>query len=181
MEATKLEIRLYEGEAAETHQLQLSSGGGNSDSGGSVRAAENGHALAVDWQMIAPGSYSLLIHGESYDARIFPAPGEPPGNWLVAVRGKTFRVELIDPRARRRAVAGSGDEGPQEVLAPMPGRVVKVLVEADQQVAAGDGLLVMEAMKMQNEIKARRAGKVEKIYVAEGAGVETGARLIRLV
>lgn len=180
MDAIKLEVKVHEGEACETHQLLLTPEG-HSPTGGSVHAAGNGHAVAVDWQLIAPGSYSLLIHGESYDARIFPAPGQPPGNWLVAVRGTTFRVELVDPRVRRRSAAGSDDEGPQEVHAPMPGRIVKVLVEADQQVAAGEGLLVMEAMKMQNEIKAHRAGKVEKIYVVEGVGVETGARLIRLI
>jgi biotin carboxyl carrier protein len=63
----------------------------------------------------------------------------------------------------------------------MPGRIVKALVEEGREVAQGDSLLVIEAMKMQNEIRAPRAGRVEKIYAAEGEGVETGAKLVRLV
>jgi pyruvate carboxylase subunit B len=63
----------------------------------------------------------------------------------------------------------------------MPGKVVKVLVTEGQQVSSGDGLLVIEAMKMQNEIRASRAGRVEKVHVSEGDGVEAGFRLVRLV
>ena len=63
----------------------------------------------------------------------------------------------------------------------MPGRIVKVLVEENQPVAAGDGLVVIEAMKMQNELRAPRAGRVEKVYVAAGVGVETGTKLVRVV
>ena len=63
----------------------------------------------------------------------------------------------------------------------MPGKIAKVLIAEGQQVSSGDGLLVIEAMKMQNEIRALRSGRVEKIYVSEGAGVETGFRLVRLV
>jgi biotin carboxyl carrier protein len=90
-------------------------------------------------------------------------------------------VEVLDPRRRRRANALDASEGPQEILAPMPGMVVKVLVAEGQQVSSGDGLLVIEAMKMQNEIRASRTGRVEKIHVREGAGVETGFKLVRLV
>jgi len=63
----------------------------------------------------------------------------------------------------------------------MPGRVVKILVAPNREVGAGESLLVIEAMKMQNELRAPRRGRVEKIYVEEGAGVESGARLVRLV
>jgi pyruvate carboxylase subunit B len=62
----------------------------------------------------------------------------------------------------------------------MPGRVVKVLVREGEEVTAGQGLLVMEAMKMQNELRAPRAGCVERIHIAEGVGVETGSPLLRL-
>ena len=62
----------------------------------------------------------------------------------------------------------------------MPGKVVKVLVTEGQQVSPGDGLLVIEAMKMQNEVRASRSGRVEKLHVTEGVGVETGFKLMRL-
>jgi biotin carboxyl carrier protein len=65
-------------------------------------------------------------------------------------------------------------------VAPMPGKIVKILVARRQEVAVGAGLLVIEAMKMQNELRAPRAGRVEEIYVEEGKGVETGAPLVRL-
>lgn len=63
----------------------------------------------------------------------------------------------------------------------MPGKIVKVLVAEKQEVKQGEGLLVIEAMKMQNELRAPRRGRVERIYVSEGAGVETGAKLLRLI
>ena len=72
-------------------------------------------------------------------------------------------------------------EGPQDILAPMPGRIVKILVRENQEIEAGQGLLVMEAMKMQNELRAPRPGRVEKIYVSEDLGVEAGFKLLRLI
>jgi biotin carboxyl carrier protein len=90
-------------------------------------------------------------------------------------------VEIRDPRRWRRDGAGVREEGPQEIVAPMPGKIVKVLVSENQEVAREQGLLVIEAMKMQNEIRAARAGRVERIYAQEGTGVEVGFRLLRLV
>ncbi|MDR3675511.1 MAG: acetyl-CoA carboxylase biotin carboxyl carrier protein subunit, partial [Acidobacteriota bacterium] len=71
-------------------------------------------------------------------------------------------------------------EGPQEIVAPMPGKIVKILVGEGEEVERGQGLLVIEAMKMQNELRAPRAGRVDRICIAEGQGVDTGARLVRL-
>jgi biotin carboxyl carrier protein len=90
-------------------------------------------------------------------------------------------VELRDPRRWRRTGSSIELEGPQEIVAPMPGKVAKILVTEGEEVKSGEGLLVIEAMKMQNELRAPRAGRVERVYTAEGRGVESGARLLRLV
>jgi biotin carboxyl carrier protein len=96
----------------------------------------------------------------------------------VAIRGNSHRVTIIDPR-RLRADEDSDrhHHGSAEITAPMPGKVVRVLVEAGQAVEAGAGLVVVEAMKMQNELKAPRAGAVVSIDVAAGDTVEAGAIL----
>jgi biotin carboxyl carrier protein len=99
----------------------------------------------------------------------------------VSVGTRNYVVLVRDPRRRRHAEMATNLEGPQEILAPMPGKIVKVLVEESQEVTQGAGLLVIEAMKMQNELRAPRSGRVERIYVQEATGVETGSKLIRLV
>jgi glutaconyl-CoA/methylmalonyl-CoA decarboxylase subunit gamma len=138
---------------------------------------------AADWAEVAPQAYSILLDGQSYDVRIERARvvDEAARDVYTAhVGARAYRLELRDPRRARRSGAAGTHDGPQEILAPMPGRIVKVLAAAGQEVKAGDSLIVMEAMKMQNEIRAPRGGRVEAIRVAEGEGVETGAPLLRL-
>ena len=96
------------------------------------------------------------------------------------VGAQEYLIELRDPRRWRRAASLLDNEGPQEIVAPMPGKIVKILISEGEEVAHGQGLLVIEAMKMQNELRAPRAGRVERVYVAEGRGVETATRLVRL-
>jgi biotin carboxyl carrier protein len=84
----------------------------------------------------------------------------------------------VDGRRAGRAAAGTAGQGEQRVLAPMPGRIVKVLVRAGDEVAARQGLVVVEAMKMENELVAARAGRVREVAVAEGASVEAGRLLV---
>lgn len=103
--------------------------------------------------------------------------------WVFRVAGRSVRVEVEDERTRAiRQLAGRGEEGKgeRELRAPMPGRVVRLLVEPGQAVEAGDGLVVMEAMKMENELSARGAGTVEELRVEEGQTVDQGAVLIVL-
>jgi biotin carboxyl carrier protein len=133
---------------------------------------------------IAAGVYSFLMNGRSYEAYVSKRPGDAQGlasPYVVSVGLRRYLVELRDPRRWRRSGTSLEAEGPQEIVAPMPGRIVKVLVKETQEVQHRQGLLVIEAMKMQNELRAPRAGRVERVYVAEGRGVETGARLLRLV
>lgn len=122
----------------------------------------------------------LVLDGRSWSFAV--TPGEP-GEWLILDRGEPVAVEVLDERTRYiRSLIGAGRShsagGP--VKAPMPGLVVKILVEVGQAVAAGQGLLVLEAMKMENEIKAVGAGTVDQVHVRAGAAVEKGAVLVTL-
>src|SRR5262249_9746534 len=90
-----------------------------------------------------------------------------------------FIAEVIDPRAwRGRRQGGVEAEGRQQITAPMPGKIVRVLVKAGDQVESGQGLLVVEAMKMQNEIRSPKSGTVERVLAVEGQAVNAGEPLI---
>ncbi|HJQ24237.1 MAG TPA: biotin/lipoyl-containing protein [Blastocatellia bacterium] len=109
----------------------------------------------------------LFFHGdEVYEAHVW-AEGDAQ---RVKLRDRTFEAKIID-RKHRRAAADPGLEGRQQLTAPMPGKVVRVLRAAGDEVAAGQGVVVVEAMKMQNEIKSPKAGHVTEVRVSEGATV----------
>ena len=112
-----------------------------------------------------PGVYSVLLDGRMYDARV----EETPAGLVVVIDGYRFEIEVRDPRRWSRKDAAHGVEGVQT-----PGKVVRVLVAAGDTVEAGQGLLVVEAMKMQNEMKASRAGRILSVTVKEGATVAAG-------
>ena len=95
----------------------------------------------------------------------------------VHVDGHAIPVSLAGSRRGRKAALAAGD-GEQRIVAPMPGKVIKVLVKAGDEVAARQGLVVVEAMKMENELTAARAGVVREITVSEGASVEAGRLLV---
>jgi biotin carboxyl carrier protein len=101
----------------------------------------------------------------------------PTGDGDAVVGGHAVPVALVTRRRRAKAALGAGD-GEQRVLAPMPGKVVKVLVAAGDAVTARQGLVVVEAMKMENELTATRAGTVTSVVVAEGDSVEAGRLLV---
>jgi len=181
----KLDIHLQVGSRSEEHRLELPSGTAiDQDSGGRLKFQMDGKESEVDWAEVAPGVYSILIGGQSFEAQVVPSSvdGTTRDNrWAVSVGTRNYVVAVRDPRRRRHAGTAANFEGPQEILAPMPGRIVSVLVKENEEVTQGTGLLVIEAMKMQNELRAPRSGRVEKIYVQESTGVETGSKLIRLV
>ena len=171
----KFDITLHAAsEGSEEHQLELRAAGA-----GRPSVLVDGVAAEADWTEITPGVYSIILGGRPYEAHVTTRPGAE-ASYRVKVGAREFVVEVRDPRARRTRESAGLHEGPQELLAPMPGRIVKVLVSENQPVDAGEGLVVIEAMKMQNELRAPRAGRVERIYVVEGAGVETGFKLLRL-
>ena len=105
------------------------------------------------------------------------------GQWTVARRGDRWDAEVLDERTRhiRSLTAGaSAERGPATLRAPMPGLVVRVLVEVGQEVAARAGVVVLEAMKMENELKASAAGVVAVVRVGPGEPVEKGQVLVEL-
>jgi len=116
------------------------------------------------------GVYSILIDGRSYEAFV----EETPTGLAVSVNGHRFEIDVRDPREWSRKMAGQGGEAAQTIVSPMPGKVVRVLVTAGEQVVAGQGIVVVEAMKMQNEMKANRAGTVQTLPAKEGATVMAG-------
>ncbi|MBI3473292.1 MAG: biotin/lipoyl-binding protein [Candidatus Solibacter usitatus] len=120
--------------------------------------------------LVEPGVYSVLLDGASFEARV-----EEDGERVwVSLRGHRFAVEVLDPRKWTGGGRGAHLRGRQELTAPMPGKVVRVLVAEGDPVEAGQGLVVVEAMKMQNELKAARAGRVVSVAAAAGATVAAG-------
>ena len=132
----------------------------------------DGKPVDADAVEITPTTLSLLLDGQSYEVRLSPAPD---GVLKIQTGLQEFTAEVADPRAWRGRRHGTLEaEGRQQVVAPMPGKVVRVLVKAGDQVEAGQGLLVVEAMKMQNEIRSPKGGTVERLHVKEGQLVNPG-------
>src|SRR4051812_30809346 len=115
--------------------------------------------------------------------RVVVRRGASRGLYTLWLDGHRFDVEALDERSRAiRELSGSaaGPSGPAPLKAPMPGLIVRINVQAGDTVQAGQGLVVMEAMKMENELRATAAGKVKAVVVAPGTAVEKGALLIEL-
>jgi biotin carboxyl carrier protein len=121
-------------------------------------------------EQVESGVYSVLLNGRSYEARVEQAEG----GVAVFIDGHRFEIEVRDPRRRSRRTGGRELAGRLNVVAPMPGKIVRLLVMAGDTVAAGQGLLVVEAMKMQNEVKAPKAGRVVSLAAREGATAAAG-------
>jgi acetyl/propionyl-CoA carboxylase alpha subunit len=134
---------------------------------------EGGSAIEREYSAAPAGGgiWSFLIDGRSYAVTIL-------GGGEVSVNGRVFRVDVFDPRELRGRRSAVDSSGPQSIAAPMPGRVIRVLVEPGQEVAADEGLIVVEAMKMQNEMKAPRAGRIAAVKTAAGATVSAGDVLL---
>jgi biotin carboxyl carrier protein len=130
----------------------------------------DGRRVEADAIRLSRGVYCVLLGGRSLEV----IAEETPSGLLVRVNGREFLVDVADPRSwRRTRGAGVELEGRQQLIAPMPGKIVRVLVEVGQQVTAGQGLLVIEAMKMQNEVRSPKSGAVEKL-AREGQTVNAG-------
>ncbi len=128
----------------------------------------NGREVQMDAVLTRPDVVSVLIEGKAYEIKREHTPVDLH-LWVGPVR---YAAELRDPRSLRgRKSTASDDAGPRKLLAPMPGKVVRLLVSEKQEVEAGQGILVVEAMKMQNEIKSPKKGTVQKIVVREGDSV----------
>ncbi|MGB6482236.1 MAG: biotin/lipoyl-containing protein [Candidatus Acidiferrales bacterium] len=131
----------------------------------------DGQRVAADVVNVEPNVFSAILGGEAFEVHI----EQTARGARILIDGREYLAELDDPRQWRRGAVGvSGAEGRQSILAPMPSKVVRVLVESGSTVEAGQGLLVVEAMKMQNEIKSPKEGKVERINVSDGQTVNAG-------
>jgi biotin carboxyl carrier protein len=123
---------------------------------------------------------SLLVDGRSYT--LTAHPGEQRGRWSLALGRERFTADAVDERTRaiREMTGDTEAEVQKTITAPMPGLVVKIEVEEGQAVRAGQGVIVVEAMKMENELKAPADGVVSKILVQERQTVDKGVTLIIL-
>lgn len=133
----------------------------------------DGRLLDVDLQETGRDFLSLLIDGRSYEVGL----EKRSTGYTVVLPDDALPVDLADAARGSGVIARKAVAGPARVSAPMPGKVVRVLVETGQDVAAGQGIVVVEAMKMENELRSPRAGRVKEIRVREGQTVETGALL----
>jgi biotin carboxyl carrier protein len=121
---------------------------------------------------VAPNTFSVLLNGESHQIRIAP---RADGTLTLHTGVAEYHAEVTDPRLWRGRKHGAlATEGRQQITAPMPGKVVRLLVSEGDAVEAGQGLLVVEAMKMQNEIHSPKAGKVGKLLAKENQAVNAG-------
>jgi biotin carboxyl carrier protein len=140
--------------------------------GGRVSAEVGGRSYEVEAQALGAGVYLLLHEGRVYECRV---GARADGESEVTVGARAYGVRLTDPKHLRGAgVVGAQDAGRAQIKAPMPGKVVRVLVEAGQAVEAGQGVVVVEAMKMQNELKSPKAGAVAELRAEPGATVNAG-------
>ena len=151
--------------ANKTHKIELERAGTG------WRCKVDGSEFPVDVTSVQSGVFSILINGKSYAVK---QESTALGTTIV-VGGRRFEATVRDPRSlRSRRNSGPAEEGLKKILAPMPGKVVRILAPAATNVEAGQGVVVIEAMKMQNEMKSPKKGVVKKINVTEGSAVEAG-------
>jgi biotin carboxyl carrier protein len=150
------------------HQIELTR------NGETVRAVIDGQPYDVEISEPEPHVYLIKKNGKIFEAYV--ASGDSPdGPKKVTIRGREIEVRLIDPK-RLRGSGGAGEHGDglAEIKTAMPGKVVRILSEPGSTVQKGAGVLVVEAMKMQNELKAPKNGTVKEIRVSEGETVSAG-------
>jgi pyruvate carboxylase subunit B len=156
----------------EEHEVILDGEGVHLD-GADVAA----HVAPVDGTPVRMVTIGRDVH------RVVVRPGKTRGMYTLWLDGYRFEVEALDERTRTiRALSGAaaGPSGPAPVIAPMPGLIVHVSVQVGDEVEAGQGLVVMEAMKMENELRTQAAGRVKSIFATPGTAVEKGTLLIEL-
>jgi biotin carboxyl carrier protein len=141
---------------------------------GMAHAEVDGRRYEIDVRELAPGQYLLVNGATVYNCRVDNNSSQPE-SFDVALRGRNHNVLIVDPKRLRSGQGlGAHHSGAAEIISPMPGKIVRVLVEAGAAVAAGDGVIVVEAMKMQNEMKAPKAGVIVSINAEAGTTVNAG-------
>ncbi|MFZ0271789.1 MAG: biotin/lipoyl-containing protein [Acidobacteriaceae bacterium] len=141
-----------------------------SDAPGQWRIRVDGQPVEADVHLLRPGILSLLIAGRSYRVVLDADPNDP----ALHVGPHRIPYRIDDPRSLRSRRRHARTDGPVTLKASMPGRVVRVLVEKGEAVALNQGILVVEAMKMQNEMKSPKDGRVRELRVSPGDTVAAG-------
>lgn len=136
----------------------------------------------VDARRFEHGNWSVIIDGQSYDVELEPQGSPQDGRYNALVRGQVFTIGVVDERRLRmeQTTKKLKVAGPKKLPAPMPGKVVKLLVKEGDEVVEDQPLLIIEAMKMENDIFAPAKGKIVKIFVEPGQAVEANAPLLEL-
>jgi len=135
----------------------------------------DGKPIPADIRELSPGVLSILLTLPDGTTRSFRCIAEADA---VLIDGQRIPFSVADPRSLRAVSATASATGPRPLKAPMPGRIVRVLVSNGEEVAAGEGCVVIEAMKMQNELKAPKSGKVARLSAIVGETVAAGATLL---
>ena len=156
--------------------------------GALLHVAIDGRTHLVDARRVGESALSLLVQSDgdaapvrSVDAALAARNGNGDADLDVHVAGRTITVQVRQGGSfgrQKKGGASATGSGPQRITAPMPGKVVRLLVKAGDQVTAKQGLVVVEAMKMENELRAARDGRVRELSVAEGQSVDAGAVLL---
>ena len=145
--------------------------------GATLAVTLDAQPVDVDVACLGPGRYSLRMRATGQQHDVTVTTSGPGGQVDVSIGGTTLvvtrRAGHLGPQGAKAAA-----DGPQRLCAPMPGKVVRVLVKPGDEVVARQGVVVVEAMKMENELRAGRAGVVREVLVVEGASVDAGAPLV---
>ena len=158
--------------------------------GRSVEVEVDGERVAVDGAAVAAsvtelqGTPIVLLTVGDTVHRVALTRGSGRGRYALSIDGRRYEAEALDERARairQLSAAAAGPRGPAPLVAPMPGLIVRINVAVGATVEQGQGLVVMEAMKMENELRAAAGGTVKSIRVTPGTAVERGAVLVELV
>lgn len=158
-----------------THKVTIEKSGAAGPAGGAFKVSIDGVAAEVDARRTELGLSLVFADGRSVDVALTDKPG---GEWFVQLPQSDVNAAVDARRFQRADAAGGAKAGAQRINAPMPGRVVRVLVKVGDEVAHRQGIVVVEAMKMENELGAPKAGRVKEIAVAEGQSVEAGRLLV---
>lgn len=143
---------------------------------GRIKVQLDGREVLADVETLPGGCFSVILEGQHFQ---IDADVTPEGVWLERY-GMRHMAEVIDPRTLLTGGKRPGSGGPTIVKSPMPGKVIKLLAVEGQTVRQGEGVVIIEAMKMQNELKSPMNGVVGQIFAQEGASVETNGKLMQI-
>jgi biotin carboxyl carrier protein len=140
--------------------------------GSCYKVSLDGQPVDADVILAAPNAVSVILNGSAFEIHIAPSLD---GTYKLQTGPHEFQADVRDPRSWRGRKQGALEaEGRQQIIAPMPGKIIRLLVNVGDEVEAGEGLVVVEAMKMQNEIRSPKKGRVERLQAKEGQAVNAG-------